>query len=405
MLTSQAVILCGGRGTRLGPITSSLPKPMAPVCGRPFLAHLLGQLKDNGFQEVVLLIGYLGHIIEDYFGDGKNFGLKIQYSRGPLEWDTGRRLWEARDLLHDHFLLLYSDNYATFFRERIERTYEKQGVLGCLSVHPRPEKNNVRLSPDGFVTEYDSTRRAPGLNAIEIGYALFSKKIFSFYDAPDCNFNEIILKLVQAGQVCAHVALDRYYSVSDPERLKITQDYFTPKKILLIDRDGTLNRKAPRGEYVSRWEDFAFIPGTIEALAAMAKLGYNFIVISNQAGVGRGVLTESQVWGIDRQMVGALAIHGVTILRSYYCFHHWEDNCECRKPKPGLLLRASQDFLFQLPQTWFIGDDPRDCTAAWEAGCRAAYVGNEEELATLPLDQRPALVLSELSGVIQALQP
>ena len=71
MLTSQAVILCGGRGTRLGPITDTLPKPMAPVCGKPFLAHLLDQLKENGFQEVVLLIGYLGHIIEDYFGDGK----------------------------------------------------------------------------------------------------------------------------------------------------------------------------------------------------------------------------------------------------------------------------------------------------------------------------------------------
>jgi D-glycero-D-manno-heptose 1,7-bisphosphate phosphatase len=376
---------------------------MVPVCGRPFLEHLLEQLRRNGFTEVVLLTGYLGEIIENHFGDGGRFGINISYSHGPEEWDTGRRLWEARLLVKEHFFLLYGDNYATFLPERIEEMFLKHGRLGCLSLHARTKNANIRYGEDGLIEEYDRSRQALGLNAVEIGYMLLSSRIFEFYWQPDCSFSEILERLAREGQLSAYLLGDAYYSISDPERLKITEQYLTPKKILLIDRDGTINEKAPRGEYITRWEDFRFIPSTVEGMKQLAAQGWSFIVISNQAGVGRGVMTTEQVWEIDRRMVEVLASEGVAILRSYYCFHHWTEKCVCRKPRPGMLLQASRDFLLPLPRTWFIGDDPRDCTAAWEAGCPAVYLGPTAELDSLSVDEWPTLVLQKLSETLASL--
>ena len=403
MLTDQAVILCGGRGTRLRPITDSMPKPMVPVCGHPFLEHLLEQLRGQGITEVVLLTGYLGDVIESHFGDGSSFGMRISYSRGPEEWDTGRRLWEARPLLKEHFFLLYGDNYATFLAARVEKMFFRHDRLGCLSLHVRKKNANIRFSADGLVDAYDRSRTASGLNAVEIGYMLLSRRIFEFYRQPDCSFSEILERLAQEGQLAGYLVGDVYYSVSDPERLKITEQYLAPKKILLIDRDGTINEKAPRGEYITCWEDFRFISSTVAGMKQLASQGWSFIVISNQAGVGRGVMTAEQVWEIDRQMVAALAGEGITILRSYYCLHHWTEECSCRKPRPGLLLQASRDFLLPLPRTWYIGDDPRDCTAAWDAGCRSVYLGSADELESLPVEERPALLLQELPDMIPML--
>lgn len=403
MLTNQAVIFCGGLGTRLRPITDHLPKPMAPVCGRPFLEHLIEQLKENAFTEIVLLTGYLGEVIETHFGDGARFGVKITYSRGPKEWDTGRRLWEARGLMKEHFFLLYGDNYATFSRERVEEVFVRNHRLGCLSLHARSHNTNIRCAVDGKVEMYDRSRRSTGLNAVEIGYMALSARIFDFFQKPDCSFSEVLEVLSEAGELSGHMVLDVYYSISDPERLRITERYLTPKKILLMDRDGTINKKAPRGEYISQWDDFHFIQETRQGMGMLAQLGWSFIIISNQAGVGRGILSQEQIWEIDQKMVDSLAGEGISILHSYYCFHHWTDECDCRKPKPGMLLQASRDFLLSLSKTWFVGDDPRDCQAGWEASCHSAYLGKKKDLIDLPIEQQPAIVLRELSEIIPIL--
>ena len=110
----QAIILCGGLGTRLRPYTDRLPKPMIPIDGRPFLEFLVKQLREQGIKHVILLTGYRGQQIEDHFGDGKRFGLEISYSRGATEWETGRKIWEAAGQLQPRFLLLYSDNFVPF---------------------------------------------------------------------------------------------------------------------------------------------------------------------------------------------------------------------------------------------------------------------------------------------------
>lgn len=395
MLTSQAVILCGGRGERLRPLTDSLPKPLAPVAGRPFLWHLLGQLRDNGYREVVLLTGYRGDMIADAFGDGADVGLRITVRHGPEEWQTARRLWDARTLLDPHFLLLYGDNYATFQHPRVERVFREQGRMGCLTVHPRTTRANVAVSDGGQVVAYDPGRSVSGLNAVEIGYALFSSRIFSAFTEENESFSQVLGRLAKEGQLAAFVQRDVYQSVSDLDRLAVADAYFTPKKILLVDRDGTINRKPERARYLADWSDWRFVPETLEALRRLAAVGWSFVVISNQAGVGRGMVTEEQVWELDRRMKEALGREGVPILGSHYCFHHWDDHCLCRKPEPGMFHAASRDYGVRLDRAWYLGDDPRDAVAAWRAGCRCAYIGPPGELDSIADEARPALIAAD----------
>jgi choline kinase len=278
VLTRQAVILCGGRGERLRPLTDSLPKPLAPAAGRPFLWHLLGQLRDNGYREAVLLTGYRGDMIADAFGDGAGVGLKLTYRRGPEEWQTARRLWDARPLLDPQFLLLYGDNYATFQHPRVERVFREQGRMGCLTVHPRDSRANVAVTDGGQVVAYDPSRTVAGLNAVEIGYALLDSRIFaSFTDANESFSAGARAAGLRRSVVGVRPGADAYQSVSDPARLAAADAYFSPKKILLVDRDGTINRKPERARYLADWADWRFVPETLEALKTLAAAGWSFV--------------------------------------------------------------------------------------------------------------------------------
>ena len=122
------------------------------------------------------------------------------------------------------------------------------------------------------------------------------------------------------------------------------QDYPKPKKIILIDRDGTINRRLSKGEYVSNWEDFEWIPETYEAMMLLAREGLKFILITNQAGISRGMIDPNELEKIHFNMKNKLLNDGVEILEIYTCPHHWDENCECRKPKPGMFLQDSKDW-------------------------------------------------------------
>ena len=113
-MINQAVIFCGGLGTRLQNITKNIPKPMVDVCGKPFLEHLIIQLKKNGIKEIILLVGYKSEVIKNYFADGKKLKVKIRYSFLPADKQTGTRLYNIKKKLNSKFLLLYSDNYSSF---------------------------------------------------------------------------------------------------------------------------------------------------------------------------------------------------------------------------------------------------------------------------------------------------
>ena len=341
IIPEQATILCGGLGTRLRPITDNIPKPMVLVNGVPFLEHLICQLRDNGISDFVLMTGYLGNQIQEYFGDGTAIGVKIQYSHGPAEWDTGRRLYEAQNILKDHFMLLYSDNFVPFNLKKLVRFYNDKNKLLSFLVQTK-STGNIRLGSDNIVELYDKTRSEDNLNFVELGYMIADKNIFNYFDGIDISFSEVIARLTTEQQVAGMPVEDAYHSISDPDRWKLTEQYLTPKKILLIDRDGVINKKAPQGEYISSWKKFEFIPENLRGMKLLSYSGFSFIIISNQAGIGRKMVTEETVSSINTLMKNTLKKEGVDILGIYVCPHHWEDNCFCRKPNPGLFFQATK---------------------------------------------------------------
>ena len=367
-MITQAVILCGGLGTRLKPITNKIPKPMVKLNKKPFILYIIEQLKKQRIKKVLLLTGYLGEKIQTYFGDGSKFGIKISYSNGPVKWDTGRRIWEAKDLFDKEFLLLYSDNFTNINLKKNFDLFKKKKSAITLTLSPK-DPGNIFLSQDNIVEKFHN-KRLKKFTYVEIGYMMVNKKkIKKEFDIKNCSFNYIIKKLSSKHQISALVQDDKYYSISDIDRMKLAEKYLRPKKILLIDRDGVINSKSKKGRYLNYWNDFSFIKRTVKSMKKLSSLGYSFIVITNQAGVARGFTKVNELKNIHKKMINYLYKKGIKILKVYTCTHGWEDDCNCRKPKPGMLFRASNEFLFRLDQTFFIGDDDRDMQAAKLAGC------------------------------------
>lgn len=384
---SQAVILCGGLGSRLRPLTDNMPKPMAPVNGKPFLFHLLLQLSDQGIRRFLLLTGYLGEQIVEYFQDGTQWNWSIEYSQGPADWDTGRRLWEARQQFDIEFLLLYSDNFVQFKLEKLLELQRRTNLPICLLLAPKA-KGNIRVSSNGTINAYDKNRNGEGFDFVEVGYMLIRRDLvleqFSAQPGfPNFNFSSVLKELASRSSIAGLPVLDPYHSISDPDRLQLMREYLKPKKILLIDRDGTINVKAPKGEYITNWGNFEWIPEARQGMKNLAEAGFKFIVITNQAGIARGMINPIELEKIHKNMIAVLASEGVEILEVYCCPDHWDDNSSMRKPSPGMFFQAAKDFNLRMDQSIYVGDDERDCQAAFNAGCGMVYVCYDNEKLAL----------------------
>lgn len=379
----QAVILAGGLGARLRPLTNDRPKPMVEVNGKPFLEHLLLQLKAQGIQRVLLLTGYLHQVIEDYFADGACIGMEVSYCHGAVEWDTGRRLFRARPWLDPHFFLLYADNYLNYRLTDLVKAYQAQSAPVSLVVVPK-EGGNIRLDERSVVTLYDQSRRATGLNYVELGFMCVDRQVIdAIDDETNPSFTATLTRLAQQQNIVAYRVFDQYYSISDPQRLALTAHYLQPKKLVLLDRDGTLNVKAKQGHYITDTAEFVLIQKHIMALKKLAAAGFEFLVVTNQAGLATGDLSQSALCDIHDKLHQELAIEGITLRQIYVAGAHWQDQADWdRKPNPGLFFRLSREHALCLGQTWYIGDDPRDMQAARNAGCRGLFLGDVAQLST-----------------------
>lgn len=144
-------------------------------------------------------------------------------------------------------------------------------------------------------------------------------------------------------------------------------------KAVFIDRDGVINKYLDN-DYVKSWHDFAFLPKAREAMKLLANAGWEVIVITNQAGIGKGVMTKKTVEAINARMTAEIEAHGGRIKATYYCPHRSDENCECRKPRPGMLLRAAREHKIDLTDCYLIGDAITDIQAGKAVGCRTVLV-------------------------------
>lgn len=383
-LVRQAVILAGGIGTRLRPLTYKIPKPMIALNNRPFLEYLIDLLKENGIEEVILLLGYLPEKIKEYFGNGSKFGMNIKYSIGGVSFETGKRIKNAEDLLNGNFLLMYCDNYWPLNLKNLLEYHNNHSVLATITIYTNKDsftKSNIKVDNQGYVTLYDKSRKEENLSGVDIGFFVINKKIFKLM--PNTNFSfekEILPKLIKKKQLAGYLTDHKYYSIGNLERLPITEKYLQSKKVIFLDRDGVINKKPPKADYIKNWNEFEFLPGSIEAISLLTKDGYDIYLISNQAGIARGRITENDLKEIHEKMKKELDRHGAKISGIYYCPHGWDEGCECRKPKPGMFFQTAREHYIDLTKTIFIGDDERDIQAGNAAGCKTILVSPENDL-------------------------
>lgn len=390
------------------PLTADRPKPMVEVAGRPFLEHLLEQLAGEGVDRFVLMTGYLGDQVHDHFGDGSDRGWSIEYSHGPAEWETARRLTEARDLLDDRFLLLYSDNYAPMDLEGLLGVHEATGCALTATLKAK-ESGNVRTGPLGRVDAYDASRTEDDLDHVEIGYMVVERdRALGFLDGiagqPDVSLSAVLEIATRRGALGGHVVGGPYFSISDPTRLEVVRRALGGRRIVLMDRDGTINRPVGRGRYVESWEAFEFRDDTVEAMSSLSADGFDFLVITNQAGLALGVLDPAEVDRIHERMVQELSRLGVRVLATYLCGDHWDSGSLRRKPAPGMFHEAAGDHDLALDKVLYVGDDVRDCLAAAAAGCGMVFLADETPPEGLPENRRHQSVHGSLLEALAAVR-
>jgi D-glycero-D-manno-heptose 1,7-bisphosphate phosphatase len=370
---AQAVILAGGRGERLSPLTDTLPKPMLRFNGHPFLHYLIEQLKEQGIREIIMLLGYLPETVIDYFGDGSQYGVSIKYSVSSVDNETGARLRIAFNLLSSHFLMLYCDNYWPLRLAMMWDSFIKSGRLCQITVYGNTDgytRDNVAVGNDGRVVKYDGSRTSPGLSGVDIGYAVINRSIIEMMPDENIRFEHYLYpRLIKKSELGAYVTDHRYYSIGSLERLAVTEEFLAFRPAVLLDRDGVLNAKMPPAEYVRSWSDWRWLPGAKEGLALLHQSGFKVIVITNQPGIARGFMQEDDLKVIHDLMMQEVIQAGGRIDKIYFCPHGWDADCRCRKPRPGMIFEAQRDYNLDLSRTFFIGDDERDRIAAESAGC------------------------------------
>ena len=175
---------------------------------------------------------------------------------------------------------------------------------------------------------------------------------------------------------------------------------------VFLDRDGVINRKAPEGEYVTRWEDFHVLPGVVEGIAQLNRKGLLVVVVTNQRCVAKGLMTEAELKKLHRQMTEHFAESGAKIDGIYYCPHDVEPPCDCRKPAPGMLLAAAKWHGVNLAASWMIGDSESDIQAGKSAGCRTVRLlanprRERNSSSTLECEGKADLVATSLPKAIQ----
>jgi D-glycero-D-manno-heptose 1,7-bisphosphate phosphatase len=383
-MVDQAVIIAGGLGTRLRPFTETNPKPMYPFGGKPFIEHLVLQIKTFGISEILILVGYLPEKIMDYLGDGQQFGVHIRYSVTPVEFETGERLLAALPYLEEQFLFLYCDNYCPVNFKRLVDDFERNDAdiqFTAYSNRDKYTKDNLVIDPDGKVIVYDKKRVTEGLHGVDIGYAVIKRKVIEELPHEKINFEAYTYPmLIQKGTLFATVTEHRYYSVGSWERIELTKAFFQAPDVVFLDRDGTINERPPKACYVEKVQDFRWLDGAKEAIKKLKDHGYFVVLVSNQPGIARGNLTEDTLREIHRKMAEDLAEIGTKIDAIYYCPHNWDEGCFCRKPSPGMIFQAQKDFSLDLRKSVLFGDDERDIECAHRADIEGIQISDEYTL-------------------------
>jgi len=361
-----ALILTGGSGTRLEPITKTLNKGLVPVDGQPALERIVLQLERSGIDRIIVLAGQLSWQVELFINSRfKNSMSEIMILTTPPKYSPAERLLQASQhwVNSSQIVLIYCDNlFEDDVISRHLNEFSDQRVL----VQKR-ELGNIDILNSGKVSY--SVKREENLKYVELGYWILNPSTFFTFLNEERNLPKALEKLTYFESVYPE-RVSYYRTLSDLARY--ADERLTKRKTVFLDRDGILIESIGAGEYVRNINEVRFLKENLNFLSELSSI-YNidYIVVTNQAGIERKLVTLEEVDEINRYIALRLLNEGVPILAFYICPHHWDSNCGCRKPKPGLLLRAINDFKLDPNLSLMIGDRESDVDAGTSSGIQS----------------------------------
>ena len=396
-----AVIMAGGKGTRVASVNSQIPKPLLPVAGKPVLLHEIECLRRQDITDIILVVGHLGEQIVNYFGDGRDFGVHIEYFREETPLGTAGALYHLKARLRDDFLLLNGDLIFDVDFARLMAFHKAHEAMVTLLVHPNdhPYDSGLVIADDngrvrGWLTKEDE--RTWYKNCVNAGLHVLSPRLLEKLQTPrktDLD-RELIRPLIPTGEVYAYRSPEYVKDMGTPERIAAVErdirsglvqrkNLREKQRAVFLDRDGTINK------YVGFLRDIGEMelrPGAAEAIQMIDRSGYLAIVVTNQPVIARGEVTWDELDDIHRKLETLLGREGAYVDDIFVCPHHpdrgfagerpeYKIDCDCRKPKPGLLLQAAEKYNIDLAESWMVGDSDSDIQAGEAAGCRTVKLG------------------------------
>lgn len=418
----KTVIMAGGRGTRISEMFPDIPKPLIPIKNadgieKPVLEWEIESLAAQGFKKIILTVSHMHEKIEDHFGDGSRLGVSIKYFVEEQPLGNAGALFKLRDQLTEPFLLLNADAVFDIDFKRFVEFHRGHGGLVTLFTHPNshPYDSGVLIA-DGrgavqrWLTKEDvrpqwyQNRVNAGLHVIDpavldmsgidaeaVGTEVDGKRIKVDLD------RQILKPLCGSGKMFCYDSPEYVKDMGTPERYEAVCSDFQngtvaaknlshKQKAVFLDRDGTINKYVG---FLRSIEEFELKPGVAEAIRKINNSGYLAIVVTNQPVIARGEVTVPELQLIHNKMETLLGAEGAYLDAIYYCPHHphkgyegevpeLKIDCDCRKPKPGMLVKAAEDFNIDLTSSWMIGDGENDIKAGIAAGCKTALIGEGE---------------------------
>lgn len=411
----KTIIMAGGRGTRISELFPDIPKPLIQIENIPVLEREIISLRDQGFIDIIITVSHMADKIISHFGDGSKIGVNIQYYIEETPLGNAGALFKLKDQLTEPFLLLNADAVFDVDFNRMVAFHKACGGLVTLFTHPNSHPYDSGLiiaDKDGAVEAWlakEDERPKYYRNRVNAGLHVIDPKILDSVDGSrvgekDENGKTIkvdldrqLLKpLSGSGKMFCYDSPEYVKDMGTPERFNsVVADYkrgivsrknlSNKQKAIFLDRDGIINKYVG---FLRNIDEFELNPTITDAIMKINSSGYLCIVITNQPVIARGEVTWDGLEEIHNKMETELGFAGAYLDGIYFCPHHphkgydgevveLKIECECRKPKPGMLLKAAADFNIDLTQSWMIGDGENDIKAGMAAGCKTVLVNGE----------------------------
>ncbi|RAI10886.1 MAG: D,D-heptose 1,7-bisphosphate phosphatase [Candidatus Melainabacteria bacterium] len=413
----QLVIIAGGKGTRLG--LKDIPKPMVKIGDKPLLEHQIDLAKRYGVDEVFILSGHLANVIEEYFGDGSKFGVKIHHVIEPYPLGTAGSLKLLEGKLNDRFLVFYGDVVMDFDIASFVEFDKQYDSIGTTIIHPNDhpyDSDLLEINKNNKVTKVLPKPHQDGeyyQNLVNAAVYIFSQKIFEYIEeGVSQDFGKHILsKVVDAGETLIGYKTPEYIKdMGTADRFEAVKSDFLTGKVarlnkqnkrpcIFLDRDGVINKDMDSKPLC---KDFELLDGVAEAIKSINKSDYLSVVVTNQPMIAKGFVTFEEVENTHKKMETLLGEQHAYLNGIYYCPHHPEKgfdgeikelkiDCECRKPKAGMLFKATKDLNIDLENSWMIGDSQRDIDAGKNANCRTISIKKDLSADYIAQDLKDAV--------------